>query len=421
MTKKKDAEKKQKPQRERGTGSLYRKSYPRNGHTYKEPTWTIQFYSDGRRVREATGLRDKAAAQRLLNTRLYQVGRAEYTRHAAAPAKVEELYRALHEHFVADGRENTARRLAWQWREHLASAFGYSLASRLTTDRVTAYTAERREQGAAPATINRELAALRRMFRFGMRKTPPVVTAVPYIPMLTENNARRGFVEDADFARLMAATAEPWLQAFLELAYTYGWRRGELLGLRVRQVDLFGETIRLDTGTTKNGEGREVAMTRRVQTLLRQCVVGKRPDDYVFTREDRKPVRDMRDAWRALCVRAGLGSFVCTECGSTISEKRCSACGSRQRRYTGLIIHDLRRSAAKARRRAGVAESVIMAMGGWKTASMFRRYAIVSSADQREANALLERARVNQNGPAFGPAEVKATPTATEPALAKPQ
>jgi hypothetical protein len=53
----------------------------------------------------------------------------------------------------------------------------------------------------------------------------------------------------------------------------------------------------------------------------------------------------------------------------------------------------MRRSAAKALRAAGVPESVVMAMGGWKTAAMFRRYAIVSTADQRAAVAMLERAR----------------------------
>ncbi len=57
------------------------------------------------------------------------------------------------------------------------------------------------------------------------------------------------------------------------------------------------------------------------------------------------------------------------------------------------MVHDFRRSAAKALRRAGVPESVIMQTGGWKTASMFRRYAIVSSADQRDAVKLLELSR----------------------------
>lgn len=62
----------------------------------------------------------------------------------------------------------------------------------------------------------------------------------------------------------------------------------------------------------------------------------------------------------------------------------------------------MRRSAAKALRAAGVAESVIMQAGGWKTAAMFRRYAIVSSADQRAAVEMLERARAERTT-ALGP------------------
>ena len=55
--------------------------------------------------------------------------------------------------------------------------------------------------------------------------------------------------------------------------------------------------------------------------------------------------------------------------------------------------HDLRRSAAKALRRSSAPESVIMATGGWLTASMFRRYAIVSSAELKKEMAELERSR----------------------------
>ena len=38
-------------------------------------------------------------------------------------------------------------------------------------------------------------------------------------------------------------------------------------------------------------------------------------------------------------------------------------------------------------------ESVVMSTGGWKTAAMFRRYAIVSNADQRAAVEMPEKAR----------------------------
>ena len=206
--------------------------------------------------------------------------------------------------------------------------------------------------------------------------------------MLTESNVRKGFVEDAGFALLAAEASELWLRVLLELTFTYGWRRGELLKLRVRQVNLVQGTVRLDPGSTKNKAGREVAMTGKVRELLAAAVHGKHPDDVVLTRTDGKPVRSMRNAWRGMCCRAGLGAMVCVLCQTA----ECG-CLRPRRRYRGLILHDLRRSAAKALRGAGVAESVIMATGGWKTSAMFVRYAIVSSADQRAAVEMLERAR----------------------------
>ena len=48
----------------------------------------------------------------------------------------------------------------------------------------------------------------------------------------------------------------------------------------------------------------------------------------------------------------------------------------------------------------GVAESVVMQIGGWKTAAMFRRYAIVSNKDKVIAMEKLEAQRV-QNSHSF--------------------
>jgi len=50
-----------------------------------------------------------------------------------------------------------------------------------------------------------------------------------------------------------------------------------------------------------------------------------------------------------------------------------------------LLFHDLRRSGARDCRRAGVGEDVIRRIGGWKTASMFKRYNIVDERDLVEA------------------------------------
>ena len=54
------------------------------------------------------------------------------------------------------------------------------------------------------------------------------------------------------------------------------------------------------------------------------------------------------------------------------------------------MFHDLRRMAARNLRKAGVAEGVIMKIGGWRSRSVFERYAIVSQSDIAEAIGRLE-------------------------------
>ncbi len=177
----------------------------------------------------------------------------------------------------------------------------------------------------------------------------------------------------------------------MECGRTYGWRVSELLGLRVRQVDLAQKSIRLEPGTTKNSAGREVVTTEAVYTLLSACVIGKGADDFVFTRKNGKPVRDFRNVWENACVRAGVGAIVCARCsGPKVSGRRYAKCKAKHSKYSGLIFHDLRRTAARELRRAGIAEGVIMSIGGWKTRSVFERYAIVSRTDIADARRTLQ-------------------------------
>jgi hypothetical protein len=73
------------------------------------------------------------------------------------------------------------------------------------------------------------------------------------------------------------------------------------------------------------------------------------------------------------------------DCSSSVTGKKCEACNSENLKYQGLIFHDLRRTAARNLRRAGVAEEVIQKIGGWRTRSVFERYAIVTQSDIMDA------------------------------------
>ncbi len=249
----------------------------------------------------------------------------------------------------------------------------------------------RQQEAAKNATINRELAALKRMFRLGQQATPAKVLRMPNFPHLHENNVRTGFLEDSQFRKLVEGS-ELWFRALVECGRTYGWRISELLNLSANQVDLAQRTIRLEPGTTKNRDGREVVMTDAVYTLLSACALGKPSDAQVFTRANGKAVRDFRVTWERACSRVGVGHTLCVRCSEPVdSGKTCPKCKSKRSSYSGLIFHDLRRTGARNLRRAGISETVIMKIGGWRTRSVFERYAIVNRNDMADAILKLEQ------------------------------
>ena len=198
---------------------------------------------------------------------------------------------------------------------------------------------------------------------------------------------------------------------------TAGWRVSELLTLKVGQVDLAQRVIRLDLRTTKNSDGREVFMTDALHRLLSGCVTGKGAEEAVFSRPNGIAVRTFRDAWEKACINAGGGKSLCLGCATSVtSAAPCGKCGSTRAKYSGLIFNVLRRTAARNLRRAGIAETVIMKIGGWRPRSVFERYAIVSPGDIVEA---MQKLETNQReslasheiGHAGDPALIDSSPT----------
>ena len=163
-----------------------------------------------------------------------------------------------------------------------------------------------------------------------------------------------------------------WLRACGRQPTAWRSANGELLSMRVKQIELRTGTIRLEAGTTKNGEGRVIVMTREVATLLTACIIGKRPDDFVFTR----PGTKREDG--TLVKDEPVNGF------RKISDRVCTSAG-----VPGLPFHDLRRSGIRNLRRLGVQESVAMRFSGHKTRAIFERYNI-AGADLADAASRLD-------------------------------
>jgi integrase len=341
-----------KKRRPRGSGSIYRQPGSR--------FWWICYYdANGDPVRESSKSEKITVAQNMLKAKLGEVASGNFISPKVQRIAVSELFEAVLADYRNNGQE--IRFAEHNWKLHLEPFFGHMRAANVGTDQLSAYIAKRKTENAANASINRELALLRRAFTLGYKARPRKVTALLDLSehTLEENNVRTGFVDETQYHALAEKTVgQLWLRTMLALGYTYGFRKSELLDMGVSQVDLLARSIRLNPGETKNGQGRTLALTEECYNLVLQMVKGKQPDDFLLTRQNGKRVKDFRETWHALTNAAKM---------------------------PGLLFHDLRRSAVRNMVRRGVTEQIAMRISGHKTASVFRRYDIVSEADLTEA------------------------------------
>lgn len=110
------------------------------------------------------------------------------------------------------------------YKRRLSEFFAGMKAVAITTDKINKYIAKRREEGASDSTSNRELAALNR--GFVLMKQAGKIHEKPHIPKLKEDNVRQGFVEPADFNRLLAELPEH-IRDIVEFLCLCSWRRGK--------------------------------------------------------------------------------------------------------------------------------------------------------------------------------------------------
>jgi integrase len=324
--------------------------------------WWIKYYRNGKYYRESSNSRVKKVAEGLLKRRegesaVGRIPRVEFERVG---------FDALMEEYLRDYRINRKKSLsrAELSVSHLKASFGGLKVAGISTSLINAFVEKRLGEGVTNATVNRDLAALKRMFSLGARQTPPLVERVPYIPMLKENNARKGFFEHEEFLALRNALPA-YLKGFVTFAYKVGWRHSEITGLTWKQVDRQQGIVRLEVGETKNNDARTVYLDDELKSVFnRQWEIRKKARKllpYVFlNRSSTQRLRRFDKNWKKACSSAGIGI---------------------------RLFHDFRRTAVRNMVRSGVPERVAMMVSGHKTRSVFDRYNIVNDHDLKLAAA----------------------------------
>ncbi len=324
--------------------------------------WTDAF---GKICYRSSGSRDRSVAENMLRDELKR--KADGLAASPDPRRtlVDDLLEALKNRYRVEGRRSLER--LEDAIEHLLRMFRGVSAARVKGSDVLRYANLRLEEKAKPATVNRELAALRAAYRLGLDND--TIVAMPRIRLLPENNARQGFAEAKQVATICRCLHADLADA-VRFMFITGWRsRSEVLPLTWAQVDFAGGFVRLEPGTTKNNEGRAFPLIPELRTLLerRQAITRRceRAQGRIIARvfhRNGKPIKSLRRAWKTACEDAGR---------------------------PGLLLHDLRRSAVRNLERAGISRSVAMKLTGHKTEAVYRRYAIVAEGDLREAGTKL--------------------------------
>jgi uncharacterized protein (UPF0335 family) len=169
------------------------------------PYWQISYWNGWQQVRETSGTTDHAEAVRTLQRKLGElaVGKsagAERIRVAALLQLVIDDYRRQDRADLCEAEQRINRLL----KPH----FGHLRASAFNTKAVNEYIASRRKDGKKNATINRELALLRRALRLGYEHDPQLVFRVPVIKALKEDNVREGFLEPDKYRLVLDALTD---------------------------------------------------------------------------------------------------------------------------------------------------------------------------------------------------------------------
>jgi integrase len=323
------------------------KPYRRKDSRY----WWITYTENGVQHHESTKSESEEYAKRLLKIREGEIAQGKQPAILYDRLKFDEMMESL----KADYRMNNRRsldRLELSINA-LEEVFGRMKVARITTDTIDFFIEKRMRKGRKNATINRDLAALRRAFRLAQQSTPPKVAMIPYIRTLKENNVRTGYFGRDEFLKLRAALPS-YLRPVATFAYRYGWRKREITKLTWDEVDLNLGIIRLDPAKSKNGEAREVVLDGE---CLRDIAI-------LFATRNGEQIKDFRDVWRSTREKVGLN---------------------------GKLFHDFRRTAVGNMVRSGTPEKVAMQITGHKTRSVFDRYNIVNQEDVRRANERLDK------------------------------
>jgi len=177
---------------------------------------------------------------------------------------------------------------------------------------IKGYIVHRINEGAAPATVNREKGTLSKMFKTLLEHRLVETNPVRMIPNLSQKSGERQvYLSLSDVQRIVQA-CPVWYQRLIWASYYSGMRRGELLSMTRKHLDLSKRIITLTPENTKEAHWKRIPIHKELLQVLEDAMrVSYLGSDKVFLLQDRKGIRPIgveatKNPWERACLSLGL-------------------------------------------------------------------------------------------------------------------
>jgi integrase len=196
---------------------------------------------------------------------------------------------------------------------HLVRYFGKDRSIKgLWIPDIKAYRIKRQSEGASPATVNREVSTLSRLFGVLIEMQAVEVNPVRLVKRLSEKSGERQVYLSLQDVRLIVDRCPEWFKPIALTAYYTGMRRGEILGLTRKQVNLVSRIITLypvhsEHGGNKEAHWKRVPIHRELVPVLEETLkLSSLTSEKVFLLRDGQTIRPLgketsKNPWPRAC------------------------------------------------------------------------------------------------------------------------
>lgn len=319
--------------------------------------WWIDYRANGKRIRQKIGT-SKGLAETVLKKRKVEIAENRFL-------DIKKKQKIKFEDFAKTYLELHAKPNKRSWYKdemmikRLGKYFDGKYLYEITPISVERFKAEMAKE-VDPATVNRHLACLKCMFNKAIEWEKVEDNPAKKVKLFKENNKRVRYLEKEEIVKLLSKCSGH-LNPIVVLALNTGMRKGEILNLKWRDIDLRREIIYLLD--TKNGEKREVPINEQAKTALvrtpKHC-----NSAYIFCNKEGAPYGDIKKSFLTAIKKTGILNF---------------------------RFHDLRHTFASHLVMSGVDLNTVRELLGHKSLDMTLRYSHLSPDHKKRAVDVLSK------------------------------